>query len=356
MQSAPRDAAGSPSQSRRRLLLGVLGLPALAVVTVASGCTPSDPRVSTDHPNAPTASARTSTPSGASTVSPPAETLTAERDLAALAAAILSGPHGRALDRAQRPLLTALGAAHRQHALALASPEPTTRPTTPSATTSPTGATPTGFGKLSLAQSIAVLSAMESAQAAALRRAALRARGFEALLAGSMGTAATMYAAAIVSDTDVAVDMIPRPHAPMTGVSDVEAIQSMLRQLHAIVYGYQLALGRLRASSASGRRALASLRQHRELRDRLSAMLVARSAAVPAAAAAYVPSTDPTTAGRAATLIRQMETALQPFCGLWLASAIQPRDRVLPLDTLVRTTATARRWNAPLTVWPGWQD
>ena len=142
----------------------------------------------------------------------------------------------------------------------------------------------------------------------------------------------------------------------MAALSDVEALQAVVRQLHALVFGYQLALGRLPASTSDGRRALASLEDHRRLRNRLEQELIRRSANVPAAAPAYVPPVRPTTAARSAALIQRMETALRPFCGLWLASATKPGDRRRALDTLAETDATARSWGAALTAWPGWQD
>ena len=37
----------------------------------------------------------------------------------------------------------------------------------------------------------------------------------------------------------------PRVRAPMPVLSDVRAEQQLVAQLHAVVYGYQLALGRL---------------------------------------------------------------------------------------------------------------
>jgi hypothetical protein len=257
------------------------------------------------------------------------------------------------LSQVQRPLLTALAQAHTLHAIALASPTPTARPSTG---TTAKGSAPAGFAKLTLAHSVALLVKDEQVQANRMRRSALRGRGLEALLFGSIGVAAVSYASALGSTTPVGMARPVSQHRPMAPVSDVEAIQTMVRQLHAIVYGYQLALGQLGETSSAGQRALASLHSHRLLRDRLVGMLVARSAGVPAAAAAYVPRTDPTTAKRSAKLIRQMETALQPFCGLWLASAAKPADRQLALDTLAHTNALARRWNAPLTVWPGWVD
>ena len=52
----------------------------------------------------------------------------------------------------------------------------------------------------------------------------------------------------------------------MPQLSDVEAMQQLVRQLHAIVYGYQLAIGRLADGSAPAV-AVARLREQRILLD-----------------------------------------------------------------------------------------
>lgn len=145
----------------------------------------------------------------------------------------------------------------------------------------------------------------------------------------------------------------PHDRAPMPLVHIVQAEQEMVRQLHAIVYGYQLALGRLTGARRDA--ATAELRRRRILRDRLTARLLNRRAEVPAAEAAYVPSTNPRNAATATKLIRQMETALVPFCGLWLAAATTPVERTEAQDQVGRTTAVARQWGASLPAWPGWK-
>jgi hypothetical protein len=208
--------------------------------------------------------------------------------------------------------------------------------------------------KLSLKKSLSLLAAREKSQAGAASRVAVAATGFDALLSGSVSVAARSYAAALSTTDSVSMKETGDPPRPMSAVSDVAGMQSMVRQLHALVYGYQIALGRLSRSSGDGRRALRSLRGHRRLRDRLEDSLVKRSASVPAAAGAYVPTVEPTTAGRSRRLIRGMEVAFQPFCGLWLASATTAADRRLALDTLEKAMDTARAWGADLTVWPGW--
>jgi len=51
-----------------------------------------------------------------------------------------------------------------------------------------------------------------------------------------------------------------------------------------------------------------------------------------------------------------MQTALQPFCGLWLAAAATPADRQQALTALSNAMKTARSWGAPLGAWPGWSS
>ena len=82
-------------------------------------------------------------------------------------------------------------------------------------------------------------------------------------------------------------------------------------------------------------RAFGRLREHRILLDWLTTALVARSAQVPAAEPAYVPSVNPRSDATAARLIVSMEIALAPFCGLWLAAANNP-ERARAFSTLCR--------------------
>ena len=96
----------------------------------------------------------------------------------------------------------------------------------------------------------------------------------------------------------------------------------MVAQLHALVYGYQLAIGRLPVAGDRHAQAVAELLQHRIRRDRLIAWLARRSAEVPVPEPAYRPSVEVrATAASSARLIRTMLVALQPFAGIWLAGA-----------------------------------
>ena len=135
-------------------------------------------------------------------------------------------------------------------------------------------------------------------------------------------------------------------------VIEVEAVQGLVTQLHALVYGYQLAIGRLPVASDRHDQAVAELLQHRIRRDRLITWLTRRSAEVPVPEPAYRPSVEPRDAASAARLIRAMLVALQPFGAVWFAAAGRA-DREWALTTFSTTVDLARGWNAPLPVWPG---
>jgi hypothetical protein len=132
----------------------------------------------------------------------------------------------------------------------------------------------------------------------------------------------------------------------------VEAVRSLVAQLHALVYGYQLAIGRLPVASDRHDQAVAELLQHRIQRDRLIGWLTRRSAEVPVPEPAYRPSVEPRDAASAARLIRSMLVALQPFGAIWLAAA-GDADRKSAYATFSAIVDLARAWNAPLPVWPG---
>ena len=132
-----------------------------------------------------------------------------------------------------------------------------------------------------------------------------------------------------------------------------EAVQALVGQLHAIVYGYQLAIGQMPVASGQHGRAVRELRSTRVQRDRLIAWLNRRKADIPAAEPAYVPTVVPRDGASAAKLIRSMHVALLPFCGQWLAAA-GDADRKRALTTLASTAGRARSWDAPLPAWPGY--
>jgi hypothetical protein len=208
---------------------------------------------------------------------------------------------------------------------------------------------------MSLNSSLALLSRRESSAAAHYRRAALKTKGSDAQLWGSLSAAAGSFAAAIGSANPRATRPVAN-RAPVEVLPEVAAVQELVRQLHAMVYGYQLAIGKLKMLSRQRTKAERELLAERVFRDQLIAWLRKRSADVPAAAPAYQPSVVPRNPATAGKLIMRMQIALQPFCGLWLAAATTQPDRQQALTALTNAMKTARSWGAPLTAWPGFSS
>jgi len=342
------ESEAPPPWTRRRLLVVGATVTLLGPATLA-GCSLSDPTI--DAPAGRSGDAtRAASPAAPGSPPPPApvgypDEASQEQALADLAAAV--GARG-GLSADQRRLLGFLWLAHADHARVLAGPDPATRVPAP-----PPAAHRPSLTGLDLKQALTRLSRAETAIAGRHRGAAVAATGRTALLWGSLAVAAETFAAAATRPGPV---VAIGPHRPAELVSDVAALQALVAQLHAIVYGYQMAIGRLPVVSPARARAVTDLMAHRVQRDRLSAILARRSADVPVADPAYVPSVVPSDAATASSLIRRMETALMPFCGLWLGAAATTTDRELALASLGSTTRTAASWGAGVRAWPGWSD
>jgi hypothetical protein len=334
-----------PTQLTRRMIIGFgLAAPTLAVPWLAgcsSGESAVDAPISTPATSNPPASA-TASPSPTGVESHPSAGAAApEQALAALAAAILVGPQRQQLSKNRRALLTFVRNAHTAHAGAIANPLPRQ--------------SPVKLGGQSLSSSLALLARRESAAAGRYRGVALKSTGRDALLWGSLSVSSGSFAAAISLANPPGARPVAAPK-PVEILSEVAAVQEMVRQLHAMVYGYQLAIGKLKLLSKTRPQAERELLATRIFRDRLIAWLRKRSAEVPAAEPAYAPSVVPRNAATAGRLIRRMHTALQPFCGLWLAAAASPADRAQALSALGSAVKIARSWGAPLSAWPGWSS
>jgi hypothetical protein len=344
-------SAGARRLDRRQALVALLGIP-LAI----TGCTSGEPRTPGSASSAavgtPTASGSaspTTSPSPTPIDASLAAAAVREQALADRASAILRGRAKNQLSGSLRAMLSAIRDAHLAHLAALHSPDPTSRPR-PTARTTPR-ANPS-LERLSLATALPALIKAEKAAAAASRRAALGANGFVALLYGSTSVAASRYAAALASNDGLPFAK-PAPPRGLPALSDVQAVQDLVAQLHALIYGYQLAIGKLPVLSKRHRSAVAELLQQRILRDRLITILTKHEAAVPVAKPAYVPAVrvhDPASAARS---IKLMRSALLPYCGLFVAAASKA-DRTFAFDTLKTAAGIANAWGAPLTVWPGW--
>jgi hypothetical protein len=327
--------------SRRSVV--ALGLTTGAVGWV--GCTVSDPTIRSEARATPGGS-RTPTPTPTPRPADPGTAADAATELVLATSAGALATGRTKLSGRQRSLVALVRQAHLERAAALASPDPSSRPTG-AATPSPSA--------LPAQPSLRALADAERRVARRYRTAALGSSGLDALLWGSMSVASTRFAAALDAGDPPAAGRL-RVHRPMTPVSDSEAVSALVASLHAAVYGYQLALGQLKVLSPAHARAMAGLANRRVLLERLSGQLVSAGVQVPPAAPAYDPSPEVRDAATAGRLIRRIESALLPFCGLWLAAAGRPAARRQAFDTLAATAATAVSWGAPVTAWPGWQD
>ena len=332
---------------RRDLLRLGLALPVLA------GCSASPavaPRPGTSGGTAPT------TTQGPSPAPSPAPSLpaaaVAELTLSAFAGAVLSGTHRKDLSGGQRRLLTFLRAAHADHGSVLASADPTARPTSGG---HPPSAKAPNLKGLSLEDALERLARQEATQAAAQRRTAASAKGLAALLSGSLAVAADSYAAALGASDPPSVSAT-KARKPAALLADVAAVQQLVAQLHAVVFGYQLAIGKLKYASSARKRAVSELAAARSLLDTQIGFLLDHKADVPAAEPAYAPSFAVRAPGDATRLVRTMQARLEPFVGLTLASAGTAAARRQALALLTTTSRRARSWGAPLQAWPGWPD
>jgi hypothetical protein len=329
--------------SRRAALLAGLG----TIGALAAGCDFGG----SDEP-APAPPVRTPTHAPSPPLAGAEDAAEAEARLAGQVASLLKAGGEDELGPALSAILTSTGAGHRAHQVALAGPEPATRPTAadvPRPTTS----------RVSLASGLKKLITDEDKAADRLAANAGKAGSVTALLWASMAAAAGGYAQALRqygSTKGQVPAKAPKPaaHRPVEPVEPEVAIRAMVEQLYAVSYGYQMAIGHL--SNARFERAAAALRKHRSLRDRLIAGLVKEAGEVPAAAPAYDVPVRPKDAASAAKLIMTLETALVPFCGQWVAAAAEDDDRALAVATLRSTTVTAVSWGGPLLAWPGYVE
>lgn len=349
VRAVPEASSGPAARWGRREVLRLgLAVPVLAGCSVSPAVPPG--------PGASDATAPGPTPAVPSPGSAPAPGVpaaaTAELRLSAFAGALLSGTHRQDLSGGQRRLLTFLREAHADHGSVLASPDPTARP---AAGAQPPSAGAPDLKGVSLKDALKRLARQEAGQAAAQRRLVATGTGLAALLPASLAVAADAYAAALGASDPPSVSAV-RARRPAALLTDVAAAQQLVAQLHAVVFGYQLAIGRLRYASAARPRALAQLASTRALLDTRIAFLLDHHADVPMAEAAYAPTFPVRSPDDARRLVRTLQARLEPFVGLTVAAAGTPRARTQALTLLTSTSRTARSWGAPLQTWPGWPD
>ena len=333
--------SGAPASlplGRREALIILASLP-----VALAGCGTNDPAI--NEPRISTSSAPPESSPGPTRTATPnpqiVEGVALEQALADLAGAINTGEYRAQLSKDQRRLLTAVRAGHLDHADTLQGAEATNRPTS----------APPAPGAVPVDEALAELVRRERAAARSHAHAAVSTSGSPALLWASMSVAAGSYASALGRDEAVPIASSKRRQLP--ALSADQAVAELVAQLHALVYGYQLAIGKLPVLGKRHARAVAELLRARILRERLISILTRRSIRVPVPQSAYVPSLRVHDAASAEKLIARMESALLPFCGLFVAAA-KGKDRQLAFDTLAATARTARSWGASISAWPGW--
>lgn len=333
--------------SDRRGFLTAAGVGILAL----AGCSVSDPRI-VGGPRTPPPR-----PSPSPLPSIPGQefAIGAEAELAALTEQLQRVAQTLQLPAPQAAAAGWLASAHRAHLTALLGVRPSDRPTatpTPDARWSPRPMpTPTVALPGDRAAAIRAVTEAQRRSIGPYRESALGSSGTTALLWGSLaayaGTAATVLESAVARPEPPAAEIRP-PEA----WSDVEAPQQVLRQLHALVYGLQAAIGWLRGADAQN--ALGLLARRRAMRDQVTALLRDRGQTAPAAEAAYQLTVQPHDVASARELLWRMEIAYAPFAGGWVAAATAPTDRRLAQESLEDTVGLAVNWGGPLPVWPGW--
>lgn len=323
----------------------------LALTAGATSCTPGSPGTDLPRP-----ASRRDRPSPPVPALPGVDSATRrEQQLLAATTALLTAANRPGSATARGRVLAQIRTGHAAHGLALATATPTAVPTeTTSASGSASSSATPPAATIQVNRALARLDSAEREAAAAYLSLARSNQGVLGLFWASLGCAADSYVRALGSGTAPAPAPLAGPRTQLDPPSEVAATQAMVTQLHAVIYGYQLVIGRLAGSRREPARA--RLRAHRVLRDQLVEVLVDRVEDVPAAAPAYRPPVRPSDADRAAELVRWMEVALQPWVGRWVAAAARPRERTLAVDTLLATTRAATAWGSSLPVWPGWPD
>lgn len=317
--------------TRRSLMLG--GASVLAG-TALGGCAVSDPTMSGPKPTQLVASRAPLTQS--------AEIAALESGLAE-AAATLAVSDSKNADR-----FASLSQAHRLHATALSDEEPLSRPSPDASPAQPPAKASKKQQKaLSKEQTEQLKEVRETASAAAEAETGLR-----ALLLASVAA----FAAAAPALGRSGTVAIGSPAPQVLASSEGGAAADLLRQLYAIVYGYQAAAAPLRAASQARKECMARLAAHERLSDTLVDALAASKTEVPVAEPVYALPYRMSNADKSAKLRAQMEAALLPYLGSWLAVAGDSRVSQLAVAGLLDGAAAAAKLGGTVPTWPGFND
>jgi hypothetical protein len=141
-----------------------------------------------------------------------------------------------------------------------------------------------------------------------------------------------------------ATSTTPMPSGPNA------ALCTALTTEHAVIYGY----GIVSAHSPPDVNKLVAyaLKQHRERRDQVIAMLAGRSINAPIAAAGYQLPIPVHNATDAAHLAVRMEKDTEVAWRAAIEQAQTPPDRGFGVTALAQSAILAARWNQVLSIWP----
>ena len=279
------------------------------------------------------------------------------------------------LSAADARLLSALQVTHRQHAAVLSAedvfavpgPLPSDSPTgssssTPSPSPSPSTLQPPIEIGDDLDAAFANLASLESTVAEGHQRLAVNPLPNQdhqleedqlrklVLLWGSLAAAASGYAAACKRRVDPGKRVHGAERVAAVWPGPVEALQHVLQQTYAMIFGYQTAIAAMLGKDAE--RARSRLSALRNLRDELSGRLADGDHQVPSPHPAYQLPVQPTNGSKARKLLGRMEAGYLPHLGQWLGT--ETDDRTDPIESLIMTSESAGLWSPAIQVWPGW--
>ncbi len=327
------------------MLLGGLGL-----VLGASGCT--NPAIDGSGNgtggagNSGNRGGRSGTAAGGPTLPGAAEAVVLETRLASLAVGVLAKTGSTAPSARQKLILGQIRDAHLDHVRALVSPDPV-EPGSAAAIATPEPATVAP----ELADAIAALIALEKSAVSTYQANTGSATETATLLWASLTAASHGYADALDSDSGRSRTPLGQNREPLAQLSELDAMSQLLGQIDACLYGYPAALAQLSGSATTT--AARRISSYYQLRNQLTAQMVAGRATPPAAAAVYVLDPDPSGAASATRLAAALETRIQPYLGQWVRTATGA-DRTKALTALLSAVSAGLGWGGALNRWPGW--
>jgi hypothetical protein len=232
-----------------------------------------------------------------------------------------------------------------EHRSVLASDDPGRRQRNPSPATPGRAASAPG----SAAAAYKILRATLSTLAGGHRRRALVAEGEVALLWASLAA----FSSALASHLSVGVARLGDDTTGVTPDLDATGRQLVLTRCREAVYGAELALA---APGLSGGERVAVERRigaWRRLRDVVTDAERASGHPLPSTPVGYDvrPAGNRSAAWR---LVAEIETAMQPVLGAWLAGTDDAADRRLATDALIGAARAGIAFGGPARRWPGW--